>query len=281
MAFYLPGGECWVNKLAFDADLLLAEGFIEPHFFAGFSGGRKSVLPGIAGVKTVLANHCAEFIASDYARTGNLENNPIHRDMIFAAEKAKLAFILNVILDENKKIIRAVAGHFNEAHLTGCRFLEKMAGINKCQADIVVTSNGGYPLDQNIYQAVKGMTAAEAMRKPGGTIIMIAGCQDGHGGNAFYQAMADAPSPEEVLKKVAEVPRDKTQPDQWEYQILARILSCYQVILVTDLCDPVMIKAMHIDHAFNFADAFAKALAKQGNSAKIAVIPDGVSVIPE
>ena len=274
------GGDCWINKLAMEADLLVAEGFIEPHFFAGFSGGRKSVLPGVAGAETVLANHCAEFIADANSRTGNLKNNPIHRDMIFAAEQAKLAFILNVALDENKKIIKVVAGHFNEAHLVGCKFVEKMAQIKKSQADIVITSNGGYPLDQNIYQAVKGMTGAEAMCKPGGTIIMIAGCEDGHGGESFYQAMADAETPEEVLEKVATIPRNKTCPDQWEYQILARILSRHQVILVTDLCDPKMIKAMHMDHAITFEKAYEKALERQGESAKFAVIPDGVCVIP-
>ena len=274
------GGECWVNKLALEADLLIAEGFIEPHFFAGFSGGRKSVLPGIAGAETVLANHCAEFIADKNARTGNLANNPIHCDMIFAAEQAKLAFILNVALDENKKIIHAVSGHFNDAHIAGCKFVGNMARIQKCQADIVVTSNGGYPLDQNIYQAVKGMTAAEAMCKPGGTVIMIAGCEDGHGGESFYRSMAEADSPESVLKKVAEIPRNATNPDQWEYQILARILSKHQVILVSDLCDPEMIKAMHMDHASTFEEACEKAIEKQGESAKFAVIPDGVGVIP-
>ncbi|MDA3800109.1 MAG: nickel-dependent lactate racemase [Kiritimatiellae bacterium] len=274
------GGECWINKLAVEADLLIAEGFIEPHFFAGFSGGRKSVLPGVAGAETVLANHCAEFIANPHARTGNLDNNPIHLDMMYAAEKANLAFILNVVLDENKKIIKAVAGHFDKAHQEGCCFAEKMSKIEKIQADIVISSNGGYPLDQNLYQAVKGMTAAEAMCRAGGTIIMIAGCEDGHGGESFYKALASAESPSEVLENVIKIDRTETQPDQWEYQILARILANFHVILVSDLCDPQMIKEMHIDHAMNFDDALKMAFDKQGQSAKIAVIPDGVSVIP-
>ena len=274
------GGECWINKLAIEADLLIAEGFIEPHFFAGFSGGRKSVLPGVAGAETVLANHCSEFIASPHARTGNLENNPIHKDMMYAAEKANLAFILNVVLDENKKVIKAVAGHFDKAHKEGCCFAEKISKIEKTAADIVISSNGGYPLDQNLYQAVKGMTAAEAMCRPGGTIIMIAGCEDGHGGESFYQALASAKSPSEVLDNVIKIDRTETQPDQWEYQILARILTNFHVILVTDLCDPQMIKEMHLEHAMNFDDALKMAFDKQGLSANVAVIPNGVSVIP-
>ena len=167
------GGKLKINKIAAEADLLISEGFIEPHFFAGFSGGRKSVLPGVSSAATVMANHCSEFIASEYARTGVLEGNPIHRDMIYAAEQAKLAFIINVVLDENKKVIRAYAGDFNEAHREGCRFVDQMSGVDAIPSDIVISTNGGYPLDQNIYQSVKGMTAAEASCNPGGVIIMV------------------------------------------------------------------------------------------------------------
>ncbi|GAA0179232.1 nickel-dependent lactate racemase [Clostridium sediminicola] len=273
------GGELWLNKLAMETELLIAEGFIEPHFFAGFSGGRKSVLPGVAGAKTVLANHCSKFIASDYARTGILEGNPIHQDMLYAAEKAKLAFILNVAIDSEKKIINAFAGDYKLAHEKGCEFVESLARVNKAEADIAISTNGGYPLDQNIYQAVKGMTAAEATCKEGGVIIMIAACNDGHGGQSFYDNMAEARSPEEVLEKVLKIPADETIPDQWEFQILARILSKYTVIMVTDLCDPEMIKAMHMEHAFTFEEALAEAFTIKGKDAKVAVIPDGVSVI--
>ncbi len=273
------GGELWLNKLALETELLIAEGFIEPHFFAGFSGGRKSVLPGVAGAKTVLANHCSKFIASDYARTGILKNNPIHEDMLYAAEKANLAFILNVVIDSEKKVINAFAGDRVLAHEKGCDFVTSLAKVSKVEADIAISTNGGYPLDQNIYQAVKGMTAAEATCKEGGVIIMIAACNDGHGGQSFYDNMEQASSPEEVLKKVLEIPADRTIPDQWEFQILARILSKYTVIMVTDLCDPDVIKAMHMEHAYTFEEALERAFKLKGQAAKVAVIPDGVSVI--
>ncbi len=181
------GGDLYINKLAYEAELLIAEGFIEPHFFAGFSGGRKSVLPGIASAKTIMYNHCSDFIDSDNSRTGKLNNNPIHEDMVYAAKVAKLAFILNVVIDKDKKIIASFAGDVEKAHTKGCRFVTALSKVNSIKSDIVVTTNGGYPLDQNIYQSVKGMTAAEATCKDGGVIIMIAACNDGHGGQSFMK----------------------------------------------------------------------------------------------
>jgi nickel-dependent lactate racemase len=134
-----------LNKLAVAADLLVSDGFIEPHFFAGFSGGRKSILPGIASINCILANHCAEFIASEYARTGILDNNPLHIDMLYAADKAKLSFILNVVIDSEHKIINAFAGNSVKAHFAGCSFVNELAMVNSKPADIVITTNGGYP----------------------------------------------------------------------------------------------------------------------------------------
>jgi len=273
------GGHLWLNDLVDWADMVVAEGFIEPHFFAGFSGGRKSVLPGIAGVETVLANHCAQFIASDRSRTGNLVRNPLHRDMLFAAKKAGLAFILNVALDADKKIIAAFAGHPDKAHRDGCKWVSRRANVKRQTADIVITSNGGYPLDQNIYQAVKGMTAAEACVREGGVIIIAAACEDGHGGEAFYRWFAEAKTPREVSDRIAAIAQKDTLPDQWEAQILARILNKCSVILVTDRCSPQIVRGMHLQHAPNMDTALEMAAAKVGNKAEIVVIPDGVSVI--
>lgn len=275
------GGELIVNKLAIEADLLISEGFIEPHFFAGFSGGRKSVLPGVAAKETVLANHCAEFISSPFARTGNLTNNPIHEDMLFAAKKANLAFILNVVINGEKKIVRAFAGDAEKAHLAGCSFLKSCCGISVPEADIVITSNGGYPLDQNVYQSVKGMTAAEAVLRDGGVIIICAACNDGHGGDAFYKTLSETQSPQQLLKKIEAVTRNKTLPDQWQYQILARILVKFHVIIVTQDCPHKIINDMKMHTASNIDEALQIAYNILGNNAKAAVIPDGVSVIAE
>lgn len=277
---YLPsGGELWLNDLVDWADLVVAEGFIEPHFFAGFSGGRKSILPGIAAAKTVLANHCAKFIASPHARTGNLVQNPLHEDMLFAARQAGLAFILNVALGAEGQIVRAFAGDPYEAHLQGCRWVGQKAIVKRQTADIVITSNGGYPLDQNIYQAVKGMTAGEACVREGGVVIMVAACEDGHGGEAFYNWFAEAASPSEVTNKIKQIAQMDTLPDQWEAQILARILEHCHVILVSDRCDPKMISAMYLEQAPDLSTALKMARSRVGEDSKIIVIPNGVSVI--
>ncbi|CEH35422.1 nickel-dependent lactate racemase [Romboutsia lituseburensis] len=273
------GGDFYLNKLAYEADLLIAEGFIEPHFFAGFSGGRKSVLPGIASAKTIMYNHCSDFIDSKNARTGLLSKNPIHEDMVYAAKTAKLAFIVNVVIDQDKNIIECFSGDVEKAHSEGCEFVTNLSKIDSNKADIVVSTNGGYPLDQNVYQAVKGMTAAEATCKDNGVIIMIAACNDGHGGQSFYDNIANSKSPKEVLDKVRKVPRSETVPDQWEFQILARILEKHTVIMVTDKCDPNLIKKMHMKHAYNFKEALDMAFEIKGEDAKVVVIPDGVSVI--
>lgn len=273
------GGRLLVNKIAVDADLLISEGFIEPHFFAGFSGGRKSVLPGVVSYRTVLGNHCADFIASPFARAGVLENNPLHRDMLFAAKAANLAFIINVVIDADKRIIKAYAGHFDDAHLQGCDFVRALAGVKKQPADIVITTNGGYPLDQNIYQAVKGMTAAEATLKKGGVIIMVAECVDGHGGDSFFNTFKGAAGPREVMDSILPRSSGETIPDQWESQILARVLLQHEVIMVTG-APREMVEAMHMKRAETIGEAIGIA-EKIINKADydITVIPDGVSVI--
>jgi len=273
------GGACIVNALVAEADLVVSEGFIEPHFFAGFSGGRKSVLPGIASKITVLANHCSEFIASPRARTGILEGNPIHKDMVWAARAAKLAFIVNVVINEKKEGIFAVAGDMEAAHKAGCDFLSSLCQVEAKPADIAITTNGGYPLDQNIYQAVKGMTAAEATVKPGGVIIMCAKSNDGHGGATFYHHLADEADLRKTQAAFLARSRNETEADQWESQICIRILQKATVIYVSEAPDE-MIRAMHMLPAHSLPEALAMAEEILGNpGATITAIPDGVSVM--
>ena len=273
------GGDIVINKLAVEADLLISEGFIEPHFFAGFSGGRKSVLPGVVSKVTVLANHNSRFIASDKARTGNLEGNPIHIDMLHAAKTAKLQFILNVVIDADKKIIKAFAGDLEKAHAEGTKFAGELANVAAKPADIAITSNGGYPLDQNIYQAVKGMSAAEATCRKGGVIIICAACNDGHGGEDFYEWFKKAESVQAVMDEIMAIEPQHTLPDQWEAQILARILIDHTVIMVTDQCDHSMITDMKMKVANTLPEAMKMAEEIVGKDASITVVPDGVSVI--
>ncbi len=275
------GGRLKLNRVAAEADLLLAEGFIEPHFFAGFSGGRKSVLPGVASKETVLANHCGEFIAHEKARTGIIEGNPMHEDMIFAAKKAGLAFILNVAINEDKEIIKAFAGDYVKAHEQGCEFVKNIAGVKAEPAEVVITTNGGYPLDQNIYQAVKGMTAAEATCKENGVIIIAAECSDGHGGESFYKTFTEAAGIQEIRSKIKSRDRNETVPDQWESQILARILDKFKVIMITG-APKEMVENMYMKKADSMEEALKMAEEELGlTEYKITVIPDGVGVIVE
>ena len=273
----LPSGApCVINRLAAETQLLIAEGFIEPHFFAGFSGGRKSVLPGICDEKTVLGNHRSSFIDSPRARTGILDGNPIHEDMLAAAKMAGLRYIVNVVIDEEKRTLAAFAGDPELAHRRGCEFLSHYCEVKARPADLVISSNGGAPLDQNIYQCVKGLTAAEAACAPGATIIMCAECGDGHGGGGFYRALRDCENPAELYARQLATPWDRTEPDQWESQILARILMKHRVIMVTRpelsqmVCDMKMLYAQNIGEALE--------LAGGTGGKRVAVIPNGVSI---
>ncbi len=273
------GGECILNKLIIDADLLVSEGFIEPHFFAGFSGGRKSVLPGVANRKTVLSNHCSEFIADKKSRTGVLKGNKIHEDMIWAAKKAKLAFIVNVVINEKKEVIYSVSGNVESAHQKGCSFLNTLCKVNSKESDIVITTNGGYPLDQNIYQAVKGMTAAEATVKQNGVIIMIAKSNDGHGGESFYKQLANEKNIKKTMELFLSRNRTETKSDQWQTQIFLRVLLKSSIIYVSEVDDQI-IRDMHMIPSNSIEDALNKAkdLLNISNPSVIA-IPDGVSVM--
>lgn len=276
----LPSGAPLViDRAAVETDLLISEGFIEPHFFAGFSGGRKSVLPGVCDKTTVLGNHCGQFIASPFARTGVLEGNPLHTDMVAAAEMAKLAFIVNVVIDEGKKTVAAFAGDFRQAHEAGTAFLRQYCEVEAIPGDIVVTSNGGAPLDQNIYQSVKGLTAAEASAKEGAVLIMCAQLADGTGGQGFYTSLRDCESPEDHFAQCAATPQNETIPDQWESQILARILMKHRVIYVSRPEMEQTLREMKLEYAPTLEAALTMAKADKGENASITVIPNGISVI--
>ena len=273
------GGNLIVNKIATDADLLIAEGFIEPHFFAGFSGGRKSVLPGVASRETVMYNHNSAFIASPYARTGVIENNPVHNDMLYAARAARLDFIVNVVIDAAHDPIFAVAGDCDLAHRVGREFLASRCQVDAVPADIVISTNGGYPLDQNIYQSVKGMTAAEATVKEGGVIIMLSKATDGHGGKSFHETFRDERDLNCMMKTFLDRSPEQTIVDQWQSQIFARVLLKAKVIFVSS-CEDQLVEDLHMIPAHSMEDALEKAKELVGKEDyKVTVIPDGVAVI--
>ena len=275
----LPSGaELWVNKLALHCDLLVTEGFIEPHFFAGFSGGRKSILPGICNAVTVNENHSYKAIASPYAATGVLEHNPIHEDMVYAARAVNVQFIMNVALNAEKKVIAAFAGDLEQAHLQGVEFVRGLAQCPSVTGDIVVTSNGGYPLDQNLYQSPKAVATAEACCRDGGVIIMCASCCDGMGGTHFEKLIVRG-TVDEIDDYLSKIPPKETIPEMWCAQIFSRILKKHRIILVTNYLDHEMVRKANMIPASSPDEALEMAYGMMGRDAEVVVIPDGVAVL--
>lgn len=278
----LPSGApFWVNRLAVEADLLIAEGFIEPHFFAGYSGGRKSILPGISGRETILVNHSAGFIDHPNTQSGTIEGNIFHQDMEHAARQAGLKFILNVTLDEHKNIIGAFAGQPEKAFAQGVQFVEKLTKLTSKRAEIVMTSNGGYPLDQNLYQAVKSLRTAEYVVKKGGVIITAASCIDGIGGEVFRRMLIHPGGAEKILEEIRATEPKSTDLDQWQVQILVRILLDHKVIIVTEGVEPEVLQSMGLDSAQTLDEALQKAYSYTNPNAKVLVIPNGAGIFIE
>ena len=274
----LPSGASFkVNRLVCECDLLVCEGFIEPHFFAGFSGGRKSILPGVCAEETVKENHSYPAIASPFALTGVLERNPIHEDMVVAARRVNVAFILNVALNARKQVIGAWAGDLEQAHAAGVAFVRQWSQCPPVTGDIVVTTNGGYPLDQNLYQSPKAVATAEACAGEDGVIIMCCGCADGMGGSHFAE-LIQMGTPEEIDAYLSRIAPKATIPEQWCPQIYARILHKHPMVLVSGLDDET-VRRCNMIPAHTPDEALAISRELRGSDARVVVIPDGVSVL--
>ncbi|MBS7648755.1 MAG: nickel-dependent lactate racemase [Candidatus Bathyarchaeia archaeon] len=271
-----------VNRLIINSDLVILTGLIEPHFFAGYSGGRKAILPGVSSKESIFNNHSFRMIMHPLSRYGILDGNPIHEDMVEAVKMVpKPMYLINVVINKKQKIAGAFTGDIFEAHLEGIKFLDKHVKVRApSKADIVITSNGGYPLDRDLYQAVKGMATGELIVKKGGVIVIFAECIDGigMGHEDFYQIMAEAEKPEDVFERIM---REEPIRDQWEAQILARILKNASVILVTKNIKHSVIEEMHMIPASNPEEAIEEAYRISGKNSKIIAIPEGPYVIPK
>lgn len=272
------GNPLWLNKEVIEHDLVISEGFIEAHWLGGFSGGRKSILPGISGADTVMNNHSPQNIDDLRTKPGILEGNPAHEEFCEAARKANLKFILNVVLDKNKHIIKAFAGDTFEAHYAGCEFVRKMMEASCEPSDIVITSNNGYPLDLNLYQSIKGMDTASAAIKEGGVIIMVTECSEGIGHGGFLHVYEKGSGQEEILKGL----RDGTirEYDQWAAQIMLKLTRNYKVIVVTDNVPKDKLKDMYLEHADDIGQALDMAFEIKGKNAMVNIIPEGPVIIP-
>lgn len=212
-----------VHHLLVESDLRILTGFIEPHFFAGFSGGPKGVLPSLAGFESVLSNHSRDMIAHPRATWGVLQGNPIWEEMREVALMLADTFLLNVTLNRQQEITGVFAGDLIAAHAAGCHFVRDRAMVAvEAPYDIAISCNSGYPLDQNLYQAVKGMSAASRIVRPGGAIIMAAECADGIPAHGRYaELLQQGGSPAGVLAMLAQP--GFSEHDQWQVQIQAQI----------------------------------------------------------
>jgi nickel-dependent lactate racemase len=267
-----------INKLYYKADLKILTGYVEPHFFFGFAGGRKSIIPGIAGAETLQNNHSAENIASPYARFGIFKENPLHKNSIKISRKIGVDFIVNVCINEHHKILQVASGNFEEAHEKLVNYqLEHIFREIREPFDIVVCGNGGYPLDLNLYQAVKSMAIGEMAVKEGGAIIAVNECADGIGQDKFKELIFSSMKPEEIYKKILN--KDIVLPDQWEIQILTRILMKADIFVVSNL-NKDEIGNIGMKYAETVEEAINNCLNKYSSNASILILPNGPQILP-
>jgi nickel-dependent lactate racemase len=273
------GTPALLNRHLVEADARIITGFIEPHFFAGFSGGPKGVIPGCAGLRSVMANHRPANIGHPNATFGVTEGNPLWEELREVALRVGPGFLLNVALNTRHQITGVFAGDLIAAHQAGCEFV-RAAAMQKVAApfDIVVTTNSGAPLDLNLYQGVKGMSAAARIVKPGGAIVLACECREGvPAGSAFERLLRDAAGPAALLARLAAA--DEVQPEQWQAQIQAQIQGHARVLLRSSLPDEV-VRACHLEPCPDIGGWVRRRLAELGPAARVAVLPQGPLTIP-
>ena len=274
------GHDIWLNQELMDCQVKILTGFIEPHFFAGFSGAGKAFMPGMAGERTILGNHDAHMIADPNATWGITWGNPIWEEIREVALKAGPTFLLNVTLNKDKQITGVFAGDMDAAHAAGCAFVKETAMVGVAQPfDIVVTTNSGYPLDLNLYQAVKGMSAAAQVVRAGGAIIVAADCWDGIPDHGLYgQLLQAASSPQELLQTICSP--GFLRQDQWQAQIQAQIQLKADVYVRTDNLTDQQISSALLRPSHSIEDTIGRLLARYGRQARICVLPEGPQTIP-
>ena len=273
------GTPALLNRHIVEADLRIVTGFIEPHFFAGFSGGVKGIMPGCAGLETVMSNHGAKNIGDPRATFGVTDGNPLWEELRDIALKTGPSFVLNVTLNEQRDITNVFAGEILEAHRAGCAFVKRSAMQPVEQPfDIVVTTNSGYPLDLNLYQGVKGMSAGARVLKEGGTLILAAECREGvPGGSPLDELLRSAGSTEEILAKLSTP--GFVRPEQWQAQIQALVQRKAEV-LVHSLLDEKTVEACHLKSCPDISAEVARRLNAEGPETRLAVLPQGPLTIP-
>ncbi|HOJ31015.1 MAG TPA: nickel-dependent lactate racemase [bacterium] len=279
MLVHFPGTDFYVNKRYVESDLKIVTGMIEPHFFAGFSGGRKGVCPGIAGMESIKIFHGAKFLEDEHTKPGILKNNLCHRFATEFAKKAGVDFLVNVTIDKEGSITGIFSGELESAFEKGVEFCRSMStAYAEKKYPIVITTNGGYPLDRDFYQSVKGMVTALDIVEEGSIIISASECSDGVGNESFRKLLSELVSPDQFIQTIM-------QPGyfhdiQWGVQPLVHVLKKAQIYLVSSLPEQDA-KLCKTTPFFDINQAIETALCRFGRYADIAVIPDGPYTIVE
>jgi nickel-dependent lactate racemase len=273
------GTPAWINRHCVEADVRIVTGFIEPHFFAGFSGGPKGIMPGVAHVETVMSNHGADHIGDPRATFGVCEGNPLWEELLEIALRVGPSFLLNVTLNDERHITGVFAGDLVTAHRTGREFVRTSAMQRVDQPfDIVVTTNSGYPLDMNLYQGVKGMSAGARILKDGGLLILAAECREGVPANSpLDRLLREAASPEEILALLATP--GFVRPEQWQAQIQSLIQRRARVRVYSSIPQPVL-RSAHLEPCDDIGSLVRSELNRLGPAARVAVLPQGPLTIP-
>ena len=276
------GHRVLVNRQYYEADCKIVTGFIEPHIFAGFSGGPKGVMPGIAGIELIMDNHGYTVLNDPKATWGIIEGNPVWAEMRQVAEAAPPDFLLNVTINNRKQVTGVYAGEIWEAHRRGVAFARDsaMAPVDE-PFDIVLTTNTGYPLDMNLYQSVKGMSSAAQITRPGGSIIIAAECRDGIPDHGEYRNIVhEAGSVEGILQLVGQP--GYRRHDQWEALLQARIQQVADVYVHSDPngLPAKEIRGMLMEPCDDIEATLARLMAKYGPKARLCVLPEGPQTIP-
>jgi len=269
------GNKVHVNRVFAEADVKVLLGDVNYHYYAGYGGGRKSILPAVCGEETIKQNHALLLHAS--ARTGNLEDNPVHVDMTEAARLAKVDFIVNVVENKKGEIVKAFAGDLEQAFLEAVKLVDEMYRVTiDRRADIIVVSAGGHPADMNLYQAYKGLDNALDAVKRGGVIILVAECPEGHGNQVFYDWMTRLGELKNVER---EVKRNFVMGGHKAYYLL-KALQNHQIILVSSLPDYYATSIFKLKTARAVNDALAEALKIAGSASRVWAMPQGSYTLP-
>ena len=274
------GVPAWIDRRWVEADLKILTGLIEPHFMAGFSGGRKLICPGLASLETIKVWHGPDILEHPDARSGCLEGNPVHEENTRIGRMAGCDFIVNVVIDVHRQILTVVGGDMEQAFLRGVEFARRLVTDTVAEpVDIVVTCGAGYPLDATYYQSIKGMVTASAIMKPGGTIVLAAGMSEGIGSCEFQKLFDDHPTLDVFMERI--LAKQYFAVDQWQLEEFVRVHRKGRIRVVTDAQPPAVLRRMFVEPAASVEEAVSEALAQYGPGASIAVIPKGPYVLAE